>query len=1355
MKKLFIITFLLFSTGIFNAHAQCTIKIKMYDSYGDGWDNSHVITYINGTLTNYYYISYGYYSEATLTLQNGQEMSVNYSPGDFPQETHFEIEKNGVTEFISAQPPVTGINFTTDCVPGVANDDAAHAIPITCDTVLTGSTTGAHRINDITVTCGTLLAPGVWYKINGTDGTMTASLCGSSYDTDIAIFSGQPDSLSCVSSNDNFCGNQSQVSWYGFTGVSYYIRINGNSYQTGSFTLTTTCASAPPPNDDCAGAKFININSNNVVTGSTTPATIGNDGAVACGTLTAAGVWYYVNGDGTQITASLCGSSYDTYLSVFNGNCSAMTCIGSNDNVCGLQSEFTWNSTTPASYYILVSGNYETGTYKLTLSHVSLVTNDECSGAIPVSCGSVINTTTLGATISNHPYSPYAPCDPYTDNDPDIWYSVAGTGTMMTANVGGTGKVSVYQGNCSSLSCVTFTDNYNGNSATATWYAAQGVAYFIRVPGLSTASINLSINCDPANDPCTQIINIPATCPGSSDTTVSLYGLGVFNTSLYSYTTTFGNEQIFSYTPTTSGTALLNIISPIDYPVSWMWKAASTGCIDSAWNLIQFVNDTGSFSFGPLTAGLTYYIMANAEDPQVSTNQTFNIECPVPKPVNDNCEDVTPVSLVSGIPQVFTGTTVGASKSAEEAHYLMTQCVWHAITLTECSTLTLSYCGTNPAFGDVMSALGKNCPLDGVIYGSKSQSDCEDGNWSVSFSVLPPGTYYIPVMGKKLGITEPGPYILTVTATSIASVYAGTLSIDKPSICQGEQVNLCLDSANGSLTMQLAYNQAGPFYSGSSVHNLCAQYNLNTGTYYFRAAAYNCYNTVYSNVVTLTVSAQNAFDHPCNNNCGSSNVLSCGVNGPYSCNGATVDALEPSPSDTNCYGPMSWCASWKFHTVWFQYTYPLSGGDGGLTMQIWTGGSSGLADLDSRLALWDPGADNVTCPTNFTGWSLVGANDDDSAYVAHNAYEYSSYIKIPPCSLIPGRTYWVQVDPYWEPNKQFKLVVGCSQTPIFNCGPDIIQSTDSAQCGAQITIPPPIIETACNFLYVLNSFNSTNDASGFYHTGKDTVIWSAVTMNGFSTTCKQIITVTDNEPPLSLNLEPLRAQCSLTATPPVTTDNCSGTVTATTNNPTVYTSQGAYTVIWAFTDGSGNSSTSNQTVFIEDVSVPEIGCINNQVIDLINGELAYTVNGTEFDPIETYDNCGIFSLTNSFNGLTTLAGTQLPLGLNTITWTITDLAGNDSTCTFDVLVNTLVSIDLLIKNGISIHPNPTSSKICIESSNTSIQNIRITDLTKNILFETSDFKQKAIFDLSDYSSGIYLISIQTTDRFYTYKLIKE
>ncbi|NOT51988.1 MAG: T9SS type A sorting domain-containing protein [Chitinophagaceae bacterium] len=138
--------------------------------------------------------------------------------------------------------------FTLTRTSVLPNDLCTGAITINCGQTITGST-ACGATTDAVATCVTALntAPGVWYRFVGDASPVTLSLCGSSYDTKIGVFTGTCTALTCVTGNDDFCGVQSQVTFNTNAGVTYYILVTGFSTNTGNFTLTRTCAPA------CAG----------------------------------------------------------------------------------------------------------------------------------------------------------------------------------------------------------------------------------------------------------------------------------------------------------------------------------------------------------------------------------------------------------------------------------------------------------------------------------------------------------------------------------------------------------------------------------------------------------------------------------------------------------------------------------------------------------------------------------------------------------------------------------------------------------------------------------------------------------------------------------------------------------------------------------------------------------------------------------------------------------------------------------------------------------------------------------------------------------------------------------------------
>jgi len=162
-------------------------------------------------------------------------------------------------------------------VPGV-NDACAGAIAIVPG-IYTGNT-GCATVDAVAL-CGTATVPnagGLWYKYTPScSGTITASLCtGTAYNSQISVFDGTCGALNCIAGNDDFCATQSEATWAGAAGTTYYILVHGNA-STGNYTLnlsqqdltapvadmaslppiTSTCGvtlTAPTATDNCAGA---------------------------------------------------------------------------------------------------------------------------------------------------------------------------------------------------------------------------------------------------------------------------------------------------------------------------------------------------------------------------------------------------------------------------------------------------------------------------------------------------------------------------------------------------------------------------------------------------------------------------------------------------------------------------------------------------------------------------------------------------------------------------------------------------------------------------------------------------------------------------------------------------------------------------------------------------------------------------------------------------------------------------------------------------------------------------------------------------------------------------------------------
>ncbi len=218
-----------------------------------------------------------------------------------------------------------------------------------------------------------------------------------------------------------------------------------------------------------------------------------------------------------------------------------------------------------------------------------------------------------------------------------------------------------------------------------------------------------------------------------------------------------------------------------------------------------------------------------------------------------------------------------------------------------------------------------------------------------------------------------------------------------------------------------------------------------------------------------------------------------------------------------------------------------------------------------------------------------------------------------------------------------------------------------------------------------------------FNIGVTTVTWTVLDGSGNSATCSFNVTVADNELPVI-------SSCGATGTQTVNTDSgvCTYTLSGTgwdaiaTDNCTVSSvsyvltgattgsgstldgvvfNQGTTTVTWIVTDAAGNYSDCTFDVAVIDVEQPVIsscGATGTQTVSSNSGVCNYTHSGTGWNAIAN-DNCTVSSVIYTLSGATIGSGTSLDgavfnLGTTTVTWTVTDAAGNNSTCTFDVNV---------------------------------------------------------------------------------------
>ncbi|MCO5261327.1 MAG: choice-of-anchor L domain-containing protein [Lentimicrobium sp.] len=252
------------------------------------------------------------------------------------------------------------------------------------------------------------------------------------------------------------------------------------------------------------------------------------------------------------------------------------------------------------------------------------------------------------------------------------------------------------------------------------------------------------------------------------------------------------------------------------------------------------------------------------------------------------------------------------------------------------------------------------------------------------------------------------------------------------------------------------------------------------------------------------------------------------------------------------------------------------------------------------------------------------------------------------------------------------VTVSDNELPVIECPEDIAVNTDPGVCEAYVSVPQPVVSDNCGIESVVNSFNGTADASGIYPTGTTTINWTVVDIHGNQSECVMTVTVTDNELPvivcpedITVNTDPGVCEANVTVPQPVVTDNCGIELVANSFNGTDNASgiypTGTTTVVWTVTDIHGLTSTCEMTITVTDNELPVIECPEDITVVAGAGCTALV----EIPEPVVSDNCGIESVVSSTG---TTGSIELPAGIHEITWTATDIHGNQASCSMLVTI---------------------------------------------------------------------------------------
>ncbi|HEY9183898.1 MAG TPA: LamG-like jellyroll fold domain-containing protein [Salegentibacter sp.] len=144
--------------------------------------------------------------------------------------------------------------------------------------------------------------------------------------------------------------------------------------------------------------------------------------------------------------------------------------------------------------------------------------------------------------------------------------------------------------------------------------------------------------------------------------------------------------------------------------------------------------------------------------------------------------------------------------------------------------------------------------------------------------------------------------------------------------------------------------------------------------------------------------------------------------------------------------------------------------------------------------------------------------------------------------------------------------------------------------------------------------------------GTTIVTWKYEDAAGNIAYQQQEVIIEDTMAPIPdvAQLETINVDCNVSnITAPTATDNCQGSITATTDDPIIYSDQGTYTINWVFEDESGNTATQEQQVIVNDLTAPLV--YTNDITVVLDPEENVSISAEDIND-GSYDECSEVSL---------------------------------------------------------------------------------------------------------------------------------
>jgi hypothetical protein len=1118
--------------------------------------------------------------------------------------------------------------------PSIPNDPCSGALAITPGTY-TGTTVGATA--DLAPVCGTAAdgtGGGVWYSVTGTSPckSFTVSTCtGTTFDSQIRVFSGSCGVLTCVDGSDDFCGAQSQVTWNYTPGTTYYVLVHGFGATTGPFsltltessssTITPTLATLPIISGECSvnlsGAPTATSSCNGAITASTT----GLTSFSAQGTYTV--TWNYSDAAGTTSSQTQTVIVDDVTAPVpalanladINSSCAVTSLsapIATDNCVGGITG--THNATFPIVSNTLVTWTYDDGNGNISTQTQQVNVSDLIA---PVPTAASLATVSSVCSPINSLTAPSA-----SDNCSGLITGTTTTNFPITSNTTVTW---------------TFTDAA-GNTSTQIQAVEVGDA-IAPVPTNSSLP-TITSTCSPVTS-----ITAPTAfdnCSGAIlGTTTSSFPITSNSTVTWTFTDAAGNTstQIQNVEVGDNSAPVANVssLSPVVSTCPVPSISAPTATDDCSGQITGTTN-----AVFPISANTTItwsFVDATGNTSTQTQAVTINDnQAPVPTSaslptITSTCTPVTSITAPTALDNC-SGSIVGTTTTS--------------FPITSNTTVTWTF---TDGFGNI-STQTQAVEVDDVIAPVPTNASLPTVTSTCSpVTSIPAPTANDNCSGSIIGTTTSSfPITSNTTVTWTFTDAAGNTSTQNQSVEVGDNSAPVADVSSLS---PVASTCPVPSISAPTATDNCSGQITGTTTAVFPISANTTITWTYidaaGNTSTQTqVVTINDNQAPVPSLSNLSDIIS-------TCN--PVSTLTAPTANDNCSGLITGTTTTALPittSTTITWTYVDGFGNQSTQSQLVNIGDL-TAPVPDVSALPD-----VTGTCSITSLNPPTGTDNCSGAVIATT---NATLPITSNSIIT----WTYSDLSGNTMTQTQNVV-----LVDNIAPVPVNSALSDVNGVcEITnLTAPTANDNCAGI-----ITGTTSAT-LPITSNTTITWIFNDGNGNTTSQTQNVVLNDNvapTPTISV-LADVTSSCSLsTLTAPTATDNCDGSLLGTTN--TIFPITSNTTVTWTYTDGNGNTTTQNQNIIITDSGAPTPDATLNDINEICEVSSLTAPTAT--------DDCQ--------GSITGVSNVTLPITTSTlVTWTFTDNFNNVATQTQQVNISALQA-DVALNGATLEVVNPVSN----------------------------------------------------------------